>query len=313
MRKTLKNSAEVFHFWANQVQSEGKAGNVFFDGAKVYSYGMHFCIARILPSGVVAFTTRGYSPTTSGHINEARSAARHLNIVYCNDPSDSASDNMRSARYAIRDVLNAADKPRIRQTTRVAKKALALQLAEQANAYLAALPADERGTETPIDTTALEAVRAELIAAGEAAARMRAEQHAAQLADLQASLTQWRNHEIVTRTGLYNLPPALRLGSSRGEYPNDPVGTYWNTGARDIVQTSHGAEIPVADAIKLWPVILRVKAGTKDYTPGTPLGSYQLTQIRTDGSLRVGCHDIAFSEIEAIALQLGLISAAVAA
>lgn len=304
MRKTLKNSAEVFHYWANQVQSEGKAGNVFFDGAKVYSYGMHFCIARILPSGVVAFTTRGYSPTTSGHISEARSAARHLKIVYCNDPSDSARDNMRSARHAIRDALSASEKPRIRQTTRDGHKANALRIAENANAYLLALPENERGTESPIDTSALEAVRAELIAADEAAARLRAEQHAAQLADLQASLHLWRNNEIVTRTGLYQLPPALRLGYREG---------YKTEAGYQTVETSHGAEIPVPDAIKLWPVILRVKAGTKDYTPGTPLGSYQLTQIRADGSIRVGCHDIAFSEIEAIALQLGLVETATAA
>lgn len=298
MRKVLKNSAEVFHFWANQVQPEGKAGNVYFNGPNVYSYGAHFCIARILPSGAAAFTTRGYSPTTSGHVSEARSAARHLRIVYCNDPSDSAGLNMRHARNAIADALNSAEKPRIRQTTRDAHKARALQIAEQANAYLAALPETERGTETPIDTAALEAVRATLIAAAAAAEVIRAEQHAARLADLQASLDQWRNGEIIARTGLYALPPALRLSYREG---------YKTEAGYQTVETSHGAEIPVADAIKLWPIILRVKAGTKDYTPGTPLGNYQLTQIRTDGSIRVGCHDIAFSEIEAMAEKLGLL------
>lgn len=48
MRKVLKSTDEVMHYWANKVQSEGRAGNVFFEGDKVYSYGRHFVIARAL-------------------------------------------------------------------------------------------------------------------------------------------------------------------------------------------------------------------------------------------------------------------------
>lgn len=290
MRKTLKSSAEVFHFWANQVQPEGKSGNVYFKGPNVYSYGAHFCIARILPSGTVVFTTRTYSPTTSGHVSEARQAASHRAIVYCNDPTDSAMVNMNHARKAISDALANSGKPRIRQTTRDGFKAQAVRIAEQANAYLSALPQDERGTvAAPIDMSTLEQVRADAIAAEQAAARIRAGQQAARVADLSESLAQWRAHEIVTRTGLYELPPALRLSKD---------------GA--MVQTSRGAEIPVADALKLWPMVRRAMRGGRDWVPGEALGVYRLTRIHADGSIVVGCHTIAFAELERMADALGL-------
>lgn len=308
MRVSLSTSSEVFHYWANQTQPYGKCGNVCFDGPRVYSYGRHFMIARILPSGVVAFTLRGYSVTTSKHISQARQAANHMPRVFCNDPADSAFQNMRAARSAINGALHAAEKKGIRQTTRDGHKARALQLAEQANAYLAALPEDERAEVQPIDTSALESVRAEMVAAEQARERIKEEQRQARMTDLRESLEKWRKHEIVTRTGLYELPPALRL-SYNGSHPL-PV-FYRAAGA--TVQTSHGAEIPVSDALKLWPIILRVMRGEKDYTPGEPLGPYRLTQIRTDGSIRVGCHDIAFTEIQGIARQLGLIESEVQA
>lgn len=49
MRKTLSDRSEVAHYWANKVQPEGKAGNMFYVGDKIYSYGYHFCIARHVP------------------------------------------------------------------------------------------------------------------------------------------------------------------------------------------------------------------------------------------------------------------------
>lgn len=292
MRKVLKDIDQVCHYWANKIQSEGEAGNVFFRDSKLWSYGHHFCIARHLPSGAVAFTTRGYSPSTSRHISKARSAARHLQIVFCHNPDDSARENMLHARNEIADALHASEKKGIRQTTRDKYKASALHIAEQANAYLATLPESERGTETPIDTGALEGVRASLVAAQEAREKIRAEQHAARLADLQEDLIKWRNCETIIRTGLIELPPALRLRNREDGY---------------FVETSHGAEIPVSDALKLWPIIQRVRKGEKDYTPGEALGVYRLTCIRADGSICVGCHDIAYSELQGIARQLDLV------
>lgn len=311
MRKHLKDLQEVAHYWANRVQPEGEAGNLFYRtselGSMIYIYGSHFCIARLLPapSNVVILTTRGYSPSTARHVSIVRRAASHLPLVYCNDPMDNAFRNMGAARRAIRDSLFLADKRGIRQATREGHKAAALRIAEQANAYLAALPeADSRG-EQPIDTTDLEAVRARMVEAEQAAVRIRAEQHAAELGDLQESLRQWRAHEIVTRTGLSRLPCALRLHRLdilRGD------GTFIAESDRGVIQTSHGAEIPVSFAPRIWRSVQATRAQGVDYVPREPapmIGAYRLSQIRADGSMVVGCHDIPYSELEGIAQALG--------
>lgn len=301
MRTALRNSDEVFHYWANKIQSEGRAGNVFFRDSKVYSYGAHFCIARHLPIGAVAMTTRSHSSSTSRHVSDARSAARHLHIVYCNDPSDSAHQNMAHARNEIRDALADAEKPRIRQTTRDAHKGRALRIAEQANAYLAALPADERGALEPIDTSALESVRAALIASEEAAQRIREEQQRQRVGDLLESLAKWRTGEVIQRTGLYAIPCALRLAYRE---------QYMGEAGYQTIQTSHGAEIPASHARRLWPVIQRAReSGTEWNSPpqkSLSVGVYTLRTIRADGSIVVGCHDIPYAEIALMAVAMGL-------
>lgn len=298
MRRTLSNSDEVCHYWANQTQFEGTAGNMFFRDSMIFSYGEHFCIARILPSGAALFTLRGYSPSTSRHISKARSAARHRATLFCNNPAGTARENMDAARDAMNDALSAAEKPRTRQATRDGHKAEALRIAERANAYLAALPEQESAGQTLIDISALESVRAELIAAEQAREQIKREQFEARKNDLLEALQEWRDGKIITRRGLYELPPALRLSAE-----------HWNElGHKSpaTVQTSHGAEIPVPDALKLWPIIRRVMSGDKDYSPGAPIGSYRLTKINTDGSIIVGCHAIAHSEIAHIASLLGV-------
>ena len=289
MRKVLNSIDQVFHYWANKVQSEGKAASVFFKGDKVYSYGHHFCIARHLPSGPVAFTTRSYSPTTSHHISAARSAARHIKIVYCYDPDSTAADNMQQAVKEVEELLLASCKPRIRQTTKTSLQAQALQAAENANEYLAALPESEREHVHPIETSYFDSMLETLQRVAVAQAQKEKERKAARVLELAQRIIDWRQGAIIQSGSLRDLPPALRLNTEK-----------------QVIQTSHNAEIPVKDALKLWPMVLRVMRGEKDYTPGEPLGNYRLTRIKTDGSIIVGCHTIAFSELQLMADKLGL-------
>jgi hypothetical protein len=296
MRINLKDRQQVAHYWANNVQSEGKAGNLFFEGEKIWSYGAHFCVARRLPGGMFAITTRGYSPSTERHISIVRQACPSGRIVYCNDPDESAAVNMGKARAAINGAIAESETTRrIQQKTRDGHKARALRLAEQANAYLAALPENERGDVLPIDTTDLESIRAHFV-------RIEQEQEARKLERERIALHAAETNIKIWRSGgpgydLWNLPAMLRLWTT----------TLANMEPATVVQTSKGAEIPVEDARKLWPMIQRVMSGERDYTPGEALGVYRLTRINRDGSIVVGCHNIAFAEIEGIAKQLGLI------
>ena len=65
MRRVLKNHDEVCHVWAQQTQSEGRAGNIFFRDKSIYSYGEHFEMARFVDEETVFITTRGYSVSTA--------------------------------------------------------------------------------------------------------------------------------------------------------------------------------------------------------------------------------------------------------
>lgn len=298
MRQILKHRSEVAHYWANKVQPSGRAGNLFFEDGKIYSYGRHFCIARHLPNGVIAMTTRGYSNSTAQHISKVRNAAKHLRTVFCYDPAESAAENMRHAQEEIVSALNDSEKPRIRQTTRDAHKAHALYIAEQANAYLNALPENERGNVTRFDITGLEHIRVVMQQYAETQKRLREDAEKARAMQAVDRLKDWRIDPIISTGGFHALPVALRLNSHVGE--NCPT----------VIQTSHGAEIPVLFASRLWVMIEAVRSsGRPMENIGKPCGVYTLNTIRADGSIVVGCHDITYSEIYAIAVQLGYVQA----
>jgi hypothetical protein len=92
MRSVLKSN-EVFHFWANKIQTSGRCSNVFFEKNVIYSYGYHFPIARHMTNvrgeSAILFTTRSYSNTTAKHISKTRSAIHSGdNLIFCNNPCE---------------------------------------------------------------------------------------------------------------------------------------------------------------------------------------------------------------------------------
>lgn len=99
-RTVFSSREEVSHEWAKQfaggIDSDrhGRAGNVYFEGATIYSYGSHFPIARILrvPSErqrkrdpdaipVVLFNSDDWSPSTAQHKTIVRCALPAVRIV----------------------------------------------------------------------------------------------------------------------------------------------------------------------------------------------------------------------------------------
>ena len=80
MRRVFKNHDEVCHVWAQQTQSEGRAGNIFFRDKSIYSYGCHFEMARFVDTETVFITSRGYSVSTAKHLGLVRRAVRHKTV-----------------------------------------------------------------------------------------------------------------------------------------------------------------------------------------------------------------------------------------
>jgi hypothetical protein len=71
--KTVVNSEQVTHLWANKVQSNARnaTGSLFFNDSNIFSYGSHFLIAKHVTNAggqnAVLFTTADYSKTTEQH------------------------------------------------------------------------------------------------------------------------------------------------------------------------------------------------------------------------------------------------------
>lgn len=68
----------------------------------------------------------------------------------------------------------------------------------------------------------------------------------------------------------------------------------------DQMETTHGAYVPVKDAITLWH---KIKA--KEDVKGFKIGYYEVSGIH-DGKLIVGCHRIPVREVSRMAHKLGL-------
>lgn len=301
MRRVV-DTQEVPHLWFHKRQdsAKNKGHNLYFTGDTIYSYGGHFPIARHIAPGVVAFTRRSHSMTTAKHLSIVRRAIpRGVEVVYVWNIAGSAISQRDSTESDIRGLLELASRARQRKDEHLAA---ALKLAEDFNRY-AELTVTDQAFACRIDTEAvagadLAALR-KIVADREAALLVeRRRQEAETTKRLAVGIEDWRNHGQTQSWAIRNAPAALRLTKCE---MGSAVGTM------HMVETSHGANIPVTDAKRLWPVIRRVMAGERDYEIGMDLGGYRLTKIRRDGSIVVGCHSIAFSEIERIAVQLGLV------
>jgi hypothetical protein len=297
MKKVFSSHNEVAHIWASQSQYEGRAGNIFFEDGVIYSYGYHFPVARFAPEygNIVLFTNKGYSSSTGKHKSLIRgSIPSTYQVIYCDDPKRSIDHNLDKWRAAVewmrRDFAA--------KTHKVSRGNLAVEIfktCESAAIYCMALKiaAPEWVNESNDEMTARDYVY-ELAKAREikkAAARAEYEKNAA--LESANRLILWANGENVYTGGFQYHPTALRINN-------------------DSIQTSRGANIPVADALKLWPLLVRIKKQGQTINStneSIKLGAYRFNSF--DGNtLIVGCHQILWPELEKMATQLNLLEKA---
>lgn len=76
MTRYVFDTAQVAHVWAQGRQDSGRnsASRVFFEGAKLFSYGQHFLTGYRLPDGAAFLNSARYSVSTSRHCQDARRA-----------------------------------------------------------------------------------------------------------------------------------------------------------------------------------------------------------------------------------------------
>jgi hypothetical protein len=107
--------------------------------------------------------------------------------------------------------------------------------------------------------------------------------------EIMADLAKWKEGEIVSRS-FYNTPIALRL-SSNGE----------------SIETSRGAEVPVAHARRIWKLVQGIRSTGQTYTRNghtEHVGAFKVDSIDYRGTLVAGCHVIEFAAMAELAARL---------
>lgn len=126
VRTVFGSHSQLAHVWAQQTHDHGRSGDgrMFFEGAKLYSYGHHYTIAMFTDATlngerVVLFNGDGYSVSTGKHKSEARRALQGLSVRKFHVPSvDTTATahavNVRAFVSALEDTARAFANPRKR-------------------------------------------------------------------------------------------------------------------------------------------------------------------------------------------------------
>ena len=290
---------EVAHRFAHQ-SGRGNAArgfNMFYDGDTIYSYGAHFPIARIVKfdgatPDVVLMTTETYSVSTSKHCTIVRRAISHMPKFYVENVRANSADAHAANADAMADgMAQCLERCAKRRNAAYAEMDLArADEVRSAHADYCAMFNVERAPLSMPDNIAdirkaLDVRRTEQRAAEHARKVERERKAAAELAE---KLPRWRAGENIS-------------------LPYTGSGVYMLRVNGDTIETSGHARFPVADAVRAFPLLCKLRErGTVTDGGGVRLGMYSVDHISADG-VRAGCHFIKWDEVERIAGELNLV------
>ena len=299
MRIVFSNHAEVCHIWANQNQSNGRAGNIFFEDKIIYSYGMHFPIAKFAqtPKGTkfVLFNHDDYSISTSQHKNHVSGAidTSTYNIITC--PSDLWGD-MESVlcwfESQIEDQYLKAGRARIRGQSYI----------NQAENHIADYNwlCDQYTINRPLPEMNVESIKAKIKKQKKDFDKRQAELKAKENELFELITPHWKahcNHLELTQIKLNAGFEGVRAKQIK------PNGSYLLRLSKDgkTIETSGQAKVPVRVINDILPLVEMHKSKNSERDYNIRVGNYTLNKIYQDGSIKVGCHFIDYDEISYIA------------
>ncbi|MFA6102823.1 MAG: hypothetical protein WC721_11595 [Victivallaceae bacterium] len=294
MKTVLRNHDEVAHYWSNQIQPEGKASRLFFEGNTIFSYGHHFEIAKIVKPCVVLFTENSYSSSTGKHLSITRRAIPHHFKVFpaatsrsCYGNYSVTTDNIANLTYYLKqaeEFLNKAVRARTlaENYAKTAKHWLSIFI-DYSKEFEVNTKPFTRLFETLSDTIDNFKIPEKYLAyvKSKLDAKKIAEQ--AKIKDWKDHLQKWKNH-----TGNY-------LDCSIPECEFDYLRIVGNE-----IETSKNVRLSIASALLLWR-----KLQQQESVKGEKIDDRWTVIDNNPKFLQVGCHKILQSEIQAMAKQLG--------
>lgn len=342
--RTVTNSREVAHMWANQTQSRARNSNcsLFFEDKTLYSYGHHYPLAQLVTLDIltvvlvnVSTRNRGGSMTTAKHRSQLRRAiSQHTSFdvvdpFVCEERSWTGHGHEINVQYLTAQVqdsytkaLSSIKPEYIRRSYDATLRALK-NLREYCELFELPVPevVGSKESDAELVYARIEKMRqrAELRATPEYRAKAKAEyerKHAGILAVVKAAIARkcdaWRAGDNYS-LNLYDV--ARQLGISRQLRRNLELGipTMLRL-SRDgkEVETSHGARVPVSHAVRALGWVRNVVERGVEFKPNGHsfhIGPYTVSHIGTDGTLVAGCHTIKYDEIVRFAAVLDTLPA----
>lgn len=270
MKKVFSSNAELAHFWANQLQHEGRGNSMFFEGPVIYSYGYHYEIARFIeaPNGqrVVFVNSNGYSNSTAKHTNHVHHAIPDGVPVY------------RVPFY--RNHLTVEALPGLIEAVSVEIKNLCYDQTKARTNYGLFYQASEKYTNL-VEIAELFGLQAPVRPENWEPARLRAEHLRATVLDRELAkkekakaknqelLTKWLQHEYNGQ--LYDVPVHLRI-SKDGQ----------------LIETTKGARVGLSEALRLLS-----KLRNREDVKGETINGFTVIE-NTESAVKIGCHVISW-------------------
>lgn len=287
MRKVLKNHREVAHIWAQQNQSEGCAGNMFFERDTIYSYRYHYRAGRIhnvKGQRIALVRSDIYNVSTSKHLNEIVNAVNGL-MPYFIVPNVSS---LKSNVAYLDGLAYTSVKSPLKRIKVKSKEDIKWEFEHIHEAYKTASEYRKLLGYKPIwpKKSQLDAIEShfnkrlkcykelntpEAIAKKQAEAKVKAERKHAKL------ISDFREGKLVRFP--HNALPydLIRLGRDA-----------------TVVKTSRGAYVDFNEAVMLLTAIVKDKVKNKQ------IGSYTYDHVTSlpdgDKVIKIGCHNILLSE-----------------
>ena len=294
MRTVLKNNSEVAHIWAQQNQSAGRCGNLFFEDKSIYSYGRHFEIARFINDDTVLFNTSSYSNTTAKHKGQVSRAISHKNIFrvpqFDNHDENALYFINKAREYKLKALRAVAHGERHIDTV---KKTIE-EGAKYVNQFKVGRKLKE---EIKLLERLLEENRLFNSKDLETLKQRR-------LSNQKRLKTKEANAEIIRAQRLEKYLKEIEDWKNgileRAPYSYSYDNRVFLRIKDDRIETSKGAQVTVKTALRLWESI---KA--KQNINGFKIDNYEAQGFEGD-VLKVGCHQIPLAELERIAGLLGV-------
>lgn len=327
------NHSELTHKWAHaEPDASRRSGSMSFVGDTLYSYSTPIAkIYRNKRGVLVLFSEHRYSVSTAEHIRLGEQAVSHLDRLrvpryiigsrgegryrYSVNEKQDHADNLMYFTAQAADALKAAQ--RAQRTLGVEwRQREALNALRGFARYCEFFGIRRKAPAFPTAEWGAAFERVRRIENPDPASLGKRERAKARKA--QAEYARRRLVEIDREIGApdYSGMAARtdwRLGrafDTRGNIAAIRAPVMLRVNGEEI-ETSQGARVPLAAAPMVWNLVQRAvkcEGWTRDerFASRYRIGDYPLDRIDADGTLHAGCHTIPYSELAAMARQLGL-------